>query len=126
MIDTYLVSKLGTIEALQGQVYPTAAPVGDLMPPFCIYTRVSGDVERDLSGNPVFYRDVFRLDLCGEDNDALVDLETVVVDILTETGVETYELYIFSATAAPGAPDGFDLTMEAHRRSVAYSVTYWR
>lgn len=126
MIDTYLVSQLGTIEALQGQVYPTAAPVGDLMPPFCIYTRVSGDVERDLSGNPVFYRDVFRLDLCGEDNDALVDLETVVVDILTETGVETDELYIFSATAAPGAPDGFDLTMEAHRRSVAYSVTYWR
>lgn len=126
MIETYLVSKLGTIEQLQGQIYPTAAPVGDLAPPFCIYTRVSGDVERDLAGEPVFYRDVFRLDLCGEDNDALVELETEIIADLTENGVESGELYIFSAFAAPGSPDGFDLTMETHRRSVAYAVTYWR
>ena len=126
MIDIYLVSKLGTIPQLRGQYYPTAAPVGDLEPPFCIYNRVSGEIERDLSGGPVFYRDVFRLDLCGEDNDALVDLESIVVAALTETGIEAGDLYIFSAIAAPGAPDGFDLTIEAHRRSIAYTVTYWR
>lgn len=126
MIESYLVSKLGTIEPLREQCYPVAAPVGDLEPPFCIYTRVSGEIERDLSEEPVFYRDVFRLDLCGEDTDALFDLEQTVVATLTETGIEAGDLYIFSATAAPGAPDGFDLSIEAHRRSIAYTVTYWR
>lgn len=126
MIEQYLVSKLGIIAALQGQVYPTAAPIGDIEPPFCIYTRVSGSVERDLSGDPVFYTDVFRLDLTGEDNDALCALEQECMQVLSETNVEAETVYIFSAFAAPGAPDGFDLTIEAHRRSLAYTVTYWR
>ena len=126
MIDQYLVSKLDTIADLQGQIYPTAAPVGDIEPPFCIYTRVSGEIERDLSGDPVFYRDVFRLDLCGEDNDALVALEAAVTAVLTENGIDADGLYIFSAVAAPGSPDGFEMSLEAHRRSIAYTVTYWR
>ena len=126
MIDQHLVSKLGTIAQLQGQIYPTAAPVGDIEPPFCIYTRVSGEIERDLSGEPVFYRDVFRLDLCGEDNDALVALEAAAAAVLTETGIDVDGLFIFSAVAAPGSPDGFEMSLEAHRRSIAYTVTYWR
>lgn len=126
MIEKYLVSKLGTIGQLQGQVYPTAAPVGDIEPPFCIYSRVSGSVERDLSGEPLFYTDVYRLDLSGDDNDLLCDLDKVVTDELSETNVDAGDFYIFSASVAPGAPDGFDLTIETHRRSLAYTVTYWR
>ena len=126
MIDQYLVSKLGTIEQLSGQVYPTAAPIGDITPPFCIYSRVSGTVERDLAGEPVFYTDVYRIDLSGDDNDALCDLAQVATDLLNETNVDAGDFYIFSAYAAPGAGDGFDLTIEAHRRSLAYTVNYWR
>lgn len=126
MIESYLVSKLDTIPALTGQCYPVAAPVGDIAPPFCIYTRVSGDILRDLTGEPVFYTDVFRLDLCGEDTDSLFDLEQIVIDNLSEVNVDIGDLYIFSAIAAPGYPDGFDLTIEAHRRSITYTVTYWR
>ena len=126
MIEQYLVSKLGTIEQLQGQIYPTAAPIGDIDPPFCIYSRVSGSVERDLSGAPLFYTDVYRLDFSGDDNDALCELAQTATDTLQETNKDAGDFYIFSAFAAPGAGDGFDLTIEAHRRSLAYTVTYWR
>ena len=126
MIEKFLVSELGTIHALNDQFYPVAAPVGELEGNFCIYTRVSGDVQRDLSAEPVYYRDVYRLDLYGEDTDVLFALEQTVIDCLTKTSVEFADLYIFSAEAAPGAPDGFDLTMEINQRSITYTVTYWR
>lgn len=126
MIEKYIVSELGTIEALSGQFYPVAAPVGDTEGAFCIYTRVSGEIERDLGGNPVLYRDVYRLDLYDEDTDALFTLAQVVTDRLTKHNAEFEDIYIFSAEAAPGTPDGFDLTIETHQRSLSYTVTYWR
>ena len=126
MIDGFLVSELGTIAALKGQFYPAAAPVGDVEPPFCLYTRISGTIQRDLAGDPVFYRDVFRLDLIGDDNDELCLLETEMIAQLSKTNVEFENLYIFAAEVSPGNPDGFDLTMEAHRKSLSYAVTYWR
>lgn len=126
MIEKFLVSELGTIDALNGQFYPVAAPVGDVEENFCIYTRVSGEVQRDLMNEPVYYRDVYRLDICGDDTDVLFDLECAVIKALTKKNVELGELYIFSAVAAPGAPDGFDLNLEAVSRSVSYTVTYWR
>lgn len=126
MIDGFLVSELGTIVALKGQFYPAAAPVGDVEPPFCLYTRISGTIQRDLAGDPVFYRDVFRLDLIGDDNDELCLLETEMIAQLSKTNIEFEDLYIFVAEVSPGNPDGFDLTMEAHRKSLSYAVTYWR
>lgn len=126
MIEKFLVSELGTITELNGQFYPVAAPVGELDGSFCIYTRISGEIQRDLTGEPVLYRDVYRLDLCEEDTDLLFKLEQKVMDALTKTNVEFGEIYIFSATAAPGAPDGFDLTIETTSRSISYTVTYWR
>lgn len=126
MIEKYLVSELDTIDALDGQFYPVAAPVGDAEGPFCIYTRVSGEIQRDLDGNPVFYQDVYRLDLYGEDTDLLFELEQTVIDRLSKTNVEFGAVYIFSAQAAPGAPDGFDLSIETNQRSITYTVTYWR
>lgn len=126
MIEKFLVSELGTIDALGGQFYPVAAPVGDTEGAFCIYTRVSGEIQRDLDGNPVFFRDVYRIDLYDEDTDLLFELEQTVIDRLTKTNVEFGTIYIFSAQAAPGAPDGFDLTIETNQRSISYTVTYWR
>ena len=126
MIEKFLVSELGTIDALNGQFYPVAAPVGDVEGNFCIYTRVSGEIQRDMNNEPVFYRDVYRLDIGGDDTDVLFDLECAVIDALIKENVEFGELYIFSAVAAPGAPDGFDLNLEAVNRSVSYTVTYWR
>lgn len=126
MIEKFLVSELGTIDTLNGQAYPVAAPIGDTEDAFCIYTRVSGDIQRDLSGDPVLYRDVYRLDLYDDDTDLLFALEQTVIDRLTKNNVEFDDIYIFSAEAAPGAPDGFDLTIETHQRSISYTVTYWR
>lgn len=126
MIEKFLVSELGTLEELNGQLYPVAAPVGELEGSFCIYTRVSGDIQRDLEENPVFYRDVFRLDLYNDDTDTLFALEQAAINHLKKTNVEFDDIYIFSAVAAPGAPDGFDLTMEINQRSLSYTVTYWR
>lgn len=124
MIEKFLVSELGTL--LNNQLYPVAAPVGDLDGAFCIYTRVSGDIQRDLGGNPVLYRHVYRLDLYLDDTDALFELEQSVIDRLAKENVEFGDIYIFSAVAVPGAPDGFDLSMEINQRSITYTVTYWR
>lgn len=126
MIEEFLVSELGTIPGLNGQFYPAAAPVGDVEPPFCLYSRISGSITRDLNGDPVFYRDVYRLDLIGDDNDDLCLLETEMIAQLSKTNIEFENLYIFSAEASPGNPDGFDLSLEAHRKSLSYAVTYWR
>ena len=126
MIEEFLVSELGTIPGLNGQFYPAAAPVGDVGPPFCLYSRISGSIQRDLKGDPVFYRDVYRLDLIGDDNDDLCLLETEMIAQLSKTNIEFENLYIFSAEASPGNPDGFDLSLEAHRKSLSYAVTYWR
>ena len=49
MIEKFIVSELGTLEELNSQLYPVAAPVGELEGSFCIYTRVSGDIQRDLA-----------------------------------------------------------------------------
>ena len=126
MIEKFIVSELGTIAALNGQIYPVAAPVGDIEPPFCIYTRVSGEIQRDLGGAPVFCRDTYRLDLVGEDTDVLFELEKELIVWLSKTNAEFESLYIFSAEAFPGAPDGFDLTLEVNQRSISYVITYWR
>ena len=126
MIEKFLVSELDTIAELNHQLYPVAAPVGELEGSFCIYTRVSGEIQRDLMNEPVYYRDVYRLDLYNEDTDTLFALEKTVINHLTKNNVEFEELYIFDAVAVPGAPDGFDLTMEINQRSIAYTVTYWR
>lgn len=126
MIEEFLVSELGTISGLNGQSYPAAAPVGDVEPPFCLYTRISGTIQRDLAGDPVFYRDVFRLDLIGDDNDALCQLATAMTAQLSKTNIDSGDVYIFSAEVSPGNPDGFDLSLEAHRKSLSYAVTYWR
>lgn len=126
MIDGFLVSELGTITALNGQCYPAAAPIGDVELPFCLYSRTSGTIQRDLTGEPVFYRDVFRLDLVGDDNDELCHLETEMIAQLSKINIEFADIFIFSAEVSPGNPDGFDLSLEAHRKSLSYAVTYWR
>lgn len=126
MIEQYLVSELDTIPELTGKNYPVAAPVGETEPPFCLYTRISSEIQRDLYGEPVFFRDVFQLDLFWDDMDALCQLEQDVIQRLKNECVDVGDgLYIFSVTAAPGA-DGFDMNMEIHRRSVACTLTYWR
>lgn len=45
---------------------------------------------------------------------------------LSKTNIDFENLYIFAAEVSPGNPDGFDLTMEAHRKSLSYAVTYWK
>ncbi len=126
MIEEFLVSELDTIPGLNGQFYPAAAPVGDVEPPFCLYSRISGSIQRDLNGDPVFYRDMYRLDLIGDDNDALCQLATAMTAQLSKTNIDSGDVYIFSAEVSPGNPDGFDLSLEAHRKSLSYAVTYWR
>ena len=125
MIEAFLVSELNTIPELNGQYYPVAAPVGELNPPFCIYTRTGGNTLRDLSGQPVYSEAEYRLDLFGEDTDALFALERKMIHALSKISVPFGDLYIYSAEATPGEPDGFDLSIETTMRSISYKVTYW-
>lgn len=126
MIERYLVSRLDTVPTLVNKAYPVTAPVGDDALPICLYSRTDGVISQDLSGAPVFYADTFRLDLLAEDMDALCALEHDVIAALTEQNVDAGDLYIFSGSAAPGIEDDYDLRTDTLRRSLTYTVTYWR
>lgn len=126
MCEDYIVSKLNAVCDLSGQIYPTAAPVGDCDPPFAIYTVMSSVPTRDLSGDTVSILDTIRVDLYGDDYDALCALALTVGDALTAKCEEYEDLYIFYSHVARGEPDGFDMNMELHRKTLTVAVRYWR
>lgn len=126
MIEQYLVRLLDTVAALSGKSYPVAAPVGDEELPICLYGRVTGTVARDLSGEASFYTDTFHLHLLGEDMDALCALEVEVMDALNEQNVDVDTCYIYSGSATPGLEDDYDIRTDTLRRTLLYTVTYWR
>lgn len=125
MIESYVVSKLDTITALSGQIYPTAAPVGDCTPPFAIYTVMTHVPTRDMAQKIAFYTDTVRIDLYHDDYDALCAMAAGVEKLLTLQCEDLEYLYIFSCSASGGDPDGFDLTMELHRKTLLVTVRYW-
>lgn len=125
-IESFIVFKLNTVTELFGQIYPTAAPVGDCNPPFAIYTVMSSVPTCDLSGDIVSILDTIRVDLYGNDYDDLCSLARTVEDALTAECEECEELYIFYSHVARGEPDGFDMNMVLHRKTLSVAVRYWR
>lgn len=126
MIEAWLVSKLDTIPDLAGQIYPAAAPVGSCVPPFAIYTVMTHTPTRDLSQEVAYYTDTIRIDLYHDDYDVLCALAAQTEALLTVQCEDQGDLYIFSCTASGGDPDGFDLNMELHRKTLIATVQYWR
>lgn len=126
MVESYIVSKLDTIADLSNQVYPTAAPVGDCHPPFVIYTVSGSSPTRDLYGDVVSVLDTIRVDLYCDDYDALCELSKAVEAALQTKCEEYKDMYIFSSSVARGEPDGFDMHLELHRKTLSVAVLYWR
>lgn len=126
MIEQYLLAQLDSIETLTGKCYPVAAPVGDEKLPICLYSRVSGEIVRDLSGTVAFYRDTIYLHLLGDDMDELCSLETEVIDVLNRQNVDAGDAYVYSSIAAPGIEDDYDIRTDTFRRSLTCTITYWR
>lgn len=126
MVEDYIVSKLNAVCDLSGQIYPTAAPVGDCNSPFVIYTVMSSVPTRDLSGDIVSILDTIRVDLYSDDYDALCSLAQTVEDALTSECEEYEDLYIFYSHVSRGEADGFDMNMELHRKTISVTVRYWR
>lgn len=126
MIEQWIVPKLGTLQDLAGKIYPVAAPVGDTVPPFALYTLQEETAQRDLDGDLLCYTAKIRLDLFCDDNDALCALAAQAEAALCCQNEEWGELYIFSADACRGEPAGFDLRLEVHVQTLIVTVTYWR
>lgn len=126
MVESYIVSKLDTVTELSRQVYPTAAPVGSCHPPFAIYTVVGSAPTRDLSGEIVSILGTIRIDLYSDDYDALCLLAHTVEMALLAENEEYEDMYVFSAAVGRGEPDGFDMNMELHRKTLSVAVRYWR
>lgn len=126
MVESFLVSKLDTIPELSGQIYPTAAPVGSCQPPFAIYTMSGSVPTRDLYGDVVYILDTIRVDLYGDDCDVLCVLAAAAENAVFAECEEYGDIYIFSSSSARGEPDGFDMNMELHRKTLSVAVRYWR
>lgn len=128
MIDSvskWLVSKLDTVETLESKCFPTAAPVGDTVPPFAIYTAQKEDVDRDLNDDDGIRRAKIRLDLFDDDNDRLGELTAQVQRAVVTRDEDIDALYIYHAWADL-KDAGFDLRMETHVQTLEVNVIYWR
>ena len=126
MIEQWLGPKLGTLQDLAGKIYPGAAPVGDTVPPFALYTLQEETAQRDMEGDVVCYTATIRLDLLCDDNDALCALAAQAETALCCRNEEWGELYIFSSEACRGEPAGFDLRLEVHVQTLIVTISYWR
>ena len=126
MVESYIVSKLDTLPELSGQIYPAAAPVGSCVPPFSIYTVMTHVPTRDMAQEIAYYTDTIRIDLYHDDYDALCAMAAEAEDLLTVQCEDLGDLYIFSCAASGGDPDGFDLNLELHRKTLIATVQYWR
>ena len=103
-VDEWLVSKLDTIEALRGHVFPTAAPAGDLSGPFAIFRLSKEDVERDIDGSVGVRSAVFRIEF-GEDAEGI---------------------YVYFSRAERGDEDDLDRTLDMLVKNLTVTVKYWR
>lgn len=126
MIENYIVSKLDTIQALRGHAYPTAAPVGECKPPFAIYTILGHTPTRDIYDNLIYYTDTVRVDLYHDDNDALGAIAAEAEAAMGAQNQEFEDMYIYSCTATGSDPDGFDMNLAMHRKTLSVAVQYWR
>ena len=124
MVETFIVSKLDTIQELNNQFYPAAAPVGECSPPFSIYSVLESVQTNDLSGNVAYYTDTIRVHFLGDDNDVLRSLVESAEKLLSVQCEEWEEFYIFSSSVR-GEPDGFDMNMSMFRKTVLVTVLYW-
>lgn len=124
-LETYIVNKLDTLPELSAQIFPTAALVGDCEPPFAIYTPLSSAPDTDLAGDILSVLARVRIDLYGQDYDALCALAEKVPPALRVENAQFGDMYIFYSKAAPSEPDGFDLTMELHRKTLEAAIRYW-
>ena len=126
MIEQWFVPKLGTVQDLAGKIYPVAAPVGDTVPPFALYTLQEETAQRDMEGDVVSYTAKIRLDLFCDDNDALCVLAAQAEAALRCQNEDWEEGYIFSSDACRGEPAGFDLRLEVHVQTLAVTIRFWR
>lgn len=126
MIENWIVSKLDTLEALNGQVWPASTPVGSAPVPFCVFAPQSSVPTADLSGNVIFRTDTVKVTLFDDDYDRLVSLAAAAETALTVQQAPAEGGYIFSSTVQQTDPDGFDLIVEQLCRTVLVTVRYWR
>lgn len=126
MIENWIVSKLDTLEALGGQVWPASTPVGSAPVPFCVFAPQSSVPTADLNGNVIFRTDTVKVTLFDDDYDRLVSLAAAAETALTVQQVPAEGGYIFSSAVQRTDPDGFDLTVELLCRTALVTVRYWR
>lgn len=126
-VDEWIVPKLGTIEQLQGHVFPTAAPAGDLSGPFAIFRLSKETVERDIDGSEGIQTAVFRIEFFDDDNDALCALVAEAEDILCQgTGEDAGGIYVYFSRAERGDEDDYDQTLDMLVKNLTVTVSYWR
>ena len=123
-VEQWLVSKVDTVDTLTRKCFPTAAPVGDTVPPFAIYTGQAENVDRDMDSDGV-RRAKIRLDLFDTDNDRLGELTARVQAAVLARDEDIDNLYIYHAWAET-KDKGFDLRLETHVQTLELNVIYWR
>lgn len=123
-LESFLVSRLDTIDSLRGGCFPTAAPVGDTEPPFAIYALTEETEDAELGGSDGIKQAKVRLDLFDGDNDRLGMLTRQVQQALLCADLETDPLYIYHSYADL-REKGFDLRTEMQVQTLECRAVYW-
>ena len=125
MIYQFLLSRLETVPALVGAVYPTTVNIDDIEGSFAVYTYKDRTPVADLSGNVHHYVENILLDFLGESYDELHEIYHRAEAALAVSNLDTGNgEYIFSASCASVEPDKFSLDTHLMRRTMQVTIRW--
>lgn len=125
-LEEFIVSRLDTVEELRGKVFPTAAPVGDLDPPFAIFRVTKEEYESELDGDIGIRTAMVRIEFFDDDNDRLCAVLEAAEKALKVDSEDLDDIYIYSSRARRGDEDDLDLTLDMLVKNLTATVVYWR
>lgn len=126
MIYDFLLDRLNTIPALKNQLYPVAAQIGSVAPPFGLYSMGAATAERTLSGDLVAYTQQVSIDLLHDDYDVLQLLGAEAEAALNCQALSCGDCYIFSSTVTGLTGDRMDMNLDLYSYGISLTVVYWR
>lgn len=125
MIYQFLKSRLETVPALAGAVYPTTVNIDEIEGTFAVYTFKGRTPVSDLSGDVHHYVESILLDFLGDSYDELHELYYQAEAALAVSNSDTGNgEYIFSVACANAEPDSFNSETHLLRRTMQVTILW--
>ena len=125
MIYQFLKSRLESVPALAGAVYPTTVNIDEIEGTFAVYTFKGRTPVSDLSGDVHHYVESILLDFLGDSYDELHELYYQAEAAFAVSNLDTGNgEYIFSVACANAEQDSFNPGTHLLRRTMQVTILW--